>query len=222
MPALPPVPAVLKTQIQWTVGSDALVDTNLYFSYSGGAPTSTDCVSLAASIYGLWAAAHTWWADANFLIGVKVTDLSSPSGGVGEHAQSTQGALGAALSPANIATLVNYVISRRYRGGKPRSYLPWGSINQLQTEQQWTASYISSADSALSTIFTGTTGLSSGATTISNHVNVSYYSGFTVVTNPITHRSRNVPTVRTSPVVDTILSYSVSPYLGSVRRRIRA
>jgi hypothetical protein len=50
-------------------------------------------------------------------------------------------------------------------------------------------------------------------------VNVSYYNGFTVVTNPTTGRARNVPTLRGTPVVDTVTGIVARVQVGSQRRR---
>ncbi len=51
-------------------------------------------------------------------------------------------------------------------------------------------------------------------------VNVSYYEGFKVVTDPLTGRSRNVSQLRPEgPAVDRITSFSINPKLGSQRRR---
>lgn len=219
MPALPDVPNVLRADLQWTVGGDLDVITRLFFRYSGGPPSSADAVSLAASIYGDAAAMKALWESGTDLIGVKVTDLSSATGGVGEHAQTTSGTGATASMPGSVAVLVNYLITRRYRGGKPRSYLPFGSEADIATRQSWVGTFVTAVDSALSTFFGAVIGTVGGGTTITAHVNVSYYEGFTVVVNPITHRSKNVSNPRTTPLVDTILSWTVSSRPGSQRRR---
>jgi hypothetical protein len=115
--------------------------------------------------------------------------------------------------------LVNYVIGRRYRGGKPRSYFPWGSSQEIFTRQSWNPTFVTNVDSGLAAYFSAVIGTTVGGTTLTEHVNVSYYSGFTVVTNPVTHRARNVPTVRAVPVVDNILSFAASSRPASQRRR---
>jgi hypothetical protein len=121
-----------------------------------------------------------------------------------------------------MCVLVNFLITRRYRGGKPRWYLPWGGGGDLTSRQEWTAGFITNVTSAISAIRTGFIGASSGSTSVSNQVNVSYYSGFTAVENPITHRWRNVPTLRATPAVGVIESYSVAGLVSSQRRRNRS
>ena len=51
-------------------------------------------------------------------------------------------------------------------------------------------------------------------------VNISFYEGFTVVTDARTGRSRNVSQRRPDgPTVDVITGFSINPKLGSQRRR---
>lgn len=219
MPALAPVPNVLRADLQWTVGGDLDVATRLFFRYSGGPPNSSDCVTLAASIYTAAAAMHALWEPGTDLTGVKVTDLSSNTSGVGEHSQVTSGSGSTASMPGSVSVLVNYLINRRYRGGKPRSYLPFGSEIDIATRQTWTAAFVTSVNSALSTFFSAVIGTTGGSTDITSHVNVSYYEGFLVETNPVTGRTKNVAKPRPVPVVDDILSWQTSSRPGSQRRR---
>ena len=219
MPALPTVPNVLRVDWLWSDASDVNVQTRHFFRYSGPAPTSAQCVSFAADIYGLMAAMAGQWGAGTELIGCKVEDLSSHTGGVGEHAQVTNGTRTGGILSAGTAVLTNYIVGRRYRGGKPRSYWPMFTSTDLSGRQTWNGTAETNLDSDLSTFFAGVIGLTQGSTTITGHVNVSYYSGFTVVTNPVTGRARNVPTLRGTPLVDDILSYATSGRPSSQRRR---
>lgn len=219
MPALPTIPNVLRVDWQWSDASDINVSTRSFFRYSGPAPDSADCVTLAADIYALQSALAGQWGEGTDLIGTKVTDLSSSSGGVGEHAQDTPGTRTGSILAAGTAVLVNFVIGRRYRGGKPRSYFPMFTSTDLVGRNAWQGASVSGLDSALSTYFAGVLGTGVGSLTITGHVNVSYYQGFTVVTSPTTGRARNVPKLRAVPQVDDILSYSVSTRPASQRRR---
>lgn len=219
MPALPTVANVLRADLQWTVGGDLDVITRLFFEYSGGPPNAADCVTLAAAIYSHAAAMASLWESQTDLIGVRVTDLSSSTGGVGEHSQVTSGTGPTASMPGSVTALVNYVITRRYRGGKPRSYFPFGSETDIATRQTWAGTFVTSVNSALATFFAAVIGTVGGGTTITQHVNVSYYSGFTAVTNPITGRTKDIAKPRTTPIVDQILSFAMSSRPGSQRRR---
>ncbi|MFZ0169912.1 MAG: hypothetical protein WAL64_10950 [Candidatus Dormiibacterota bacterium] len=219
MPPLPDVPNVLRVDWQWSVGSDTTITTKNFFSYSGSAPTSASCVTMAADIYALQAVDDSQWGSDVTLIGCKVTDLSSHSGGVGEHAQSTVGGRSGIPLPASACVLVNYQIARRYRGGKPRSYFPWFTSEDIVTAQTWDSSVITAVDSALSAFFAGVAGISVGGCTITQHVNVSYYNGFTARENMGTGRWKNVPNLRATPLVDPILSFAASLRIANQRRR---
>lgn len=50
------------------------------------------------------------------------------------------------------------------------------------------------------------------------HVNVSYFDGFTNKTFP-SGRVKPVPTLRATPLVDTVLAYTANPKVASQRRR---
>lgn len=220
MPPLPSVPNVLKSDLQWSLPGVALVRTRNYFRYSGGAPTSTDATALAADIYGAMSPHAVLWTDAVNLVGVEVTDLSSPTGGQGVHAQSTPGTRGVTDLPANATVLVNYLISRRYRGGKPRSYFPFFTQADIVTPTSWDPTALTAVDSAMSAFFGAVIGSISGSTTITDHVNISYYEGFTIFNPGGGKRARNVATPRTTPLVDVISSFAASARIASQRRRL--
>jgi hypothetical protein len=220
VPALPPVANVLRVETEFYVGSNTTVFTRLFFRYSGSAPSNGDCAALAATIRAA-AVSHLVpvLANANGLENVTVQDLSSLSGGVGTATGSTPGTLGTDANPAGVAVLANYGIQRRYRGGKPRSYWPIGDRGALVSPNAWSASAVSSFTGAITGYTGAIVGLVQGGTTIGGQVNVSYYSGFTSVQNPVTHRWRNVPTLRAVPAVDAIATTTVNVKPGNQRRR---
>jgi hypothetical protein len=116
---------------------------------------------------------------------------------------------------------VEFTIDRRYRGGKPRNFYPYGTASDLQTEQTWTDTALTGFLAQSEDLYSATAGVSAGGTTLTSRVSVSYYSGFTVVTSPTTGRARNVPTKRSTPLTYAVVNTAVSPYIGSQRRRIQ-
>lgn len=218
MPALPPVPNVLRVDVEWLVGGDSTITTKLYFRYSGGPPTSTDCQNFASTIWSNMSSIRDLWPPSHTLEGVKVTDLSSASGGVGIHAETAVGSRTGISGSGGLALLTNYVINRRYRGGKPRSYWPFGTATDLSTPQAWDGTMMSDVATSLSSFFASTIGEVQGTTTITDHVNVSYYEGFHVITTP-SGRMKNVSNVRSVPVVDTVVTWAASVRPASQRRR---
>jgi hypothetical protein len=219
MPPLPTVPAVLKAQLLWNDSTDTDVTSTLFFSYSGTALTGASALALADDIFGAMASNDGLWGSAVGLNGCKVQDLSTDTGGEGTASGTAVGTRTGAQNIASASLLVNYSIDRRYRGGKPRNYLPWGVDSDLATAQTWDGSFLSSAGGALTEFFTGVLGSTSGGATISNHVNVSYYQGFTV-DSPAGKRAKNVSTPRAVPLVNTITSFTTAARVGSQRRRL--
>jgi hypothetical protein len=61
--------------------------------------------------------------------------------------------------------------------------------------------------------------VSSLSITLSNVINISYFSGFTVFTTP-SGRARNIPTPRLVPLKDPITGSLVNQKIGSQRRRL--
>src|SRR5271165_6587829 len=96
-----------------------------YLSYSGSAPTAANCVTLAGDIASAW---NTWFGgltSQNFaLVEVDVLDIASDSGLSGQWAGTYNG--GQTGTPLTLQSAINveFLIARRYRGCKPRIYLP--------------------------------------------------------------------------------------------------
>lgn len=221
MPALPDYPNVLKIETQFSVGADALVQSRMHFAYTGTAPTSATCATIATDIYG---EAVTdllpLLAEENDLTGVTVTDLTTPSSGFGEHIASNAGTRGSFPLPAEVAVLMNIAIGRRYRGGKPRVYWPFGINTDVLTPSAWSTAALADFLSGIATYIDFIIALSVSGTAFGSLVNISYYEGFTSVTNPITGRTRDVPKVRSVAIApDVFTGISINPKPGSQRRR---
>lgn len=218
MPPLPAVPNVLRSDIDWKIGGDVAASTKLTWRYSGGPPTSTDAQAFASTIWSNVSSIMDLCVATVSLEAVKVTDLSSASGGVGIHSAVAVGSRTGDEGPGSLCVLTNYLITRRYRGGKPRSYWPFGVAQDLSTQQTWDSTLLNAISTSLAGFFAAVIGQTQGTTTITDHVNVSYYAGFHVITTP-SGRMKNVSNVRTTPIVDTIVSWGPSARPGSQRRR---
>ncbi len=222
MPALPAVANVIRCDVLWSVGTDNAALDRLHIAYTGGPPSSADCTTLAAALWIIFDAELIPYVNGNnSLLGVRVTDLSSSTGGQGEHLETDVGDIAPDDLGANSTALVTMGIGRRYRGGKPRTYFPLGGQSVMQTPQTWTAAFVTNVQASLDAIRTDIAVTSAGSTTLTHLVNVSYYHGFTVVTNPITGRARNVPTLRVAPLVDAAVSWTMELKLASQRRRLQ-
>ncbi len=221
MPALPDVPGVLRYDLFYQVGSDLQARSRLFFSYTGGPPSNGDCTTLATTAAvdaGINLAVYMNVEDD--ILGAEVTDLTTPTSGRGSHFATVAGSVADPPLAASACVLVNYTIGRRYRGGKPRTYFRLGAASDLQTPQTWKSTSTTNWLAAINAWINNIKASSAGTTAISQHVSVSYYSGFTAVTNPITGRTRDVPKVRSVAIApDVVLSNAINPKVASQRRR---
>lgn len=222
MPPLPNVPKVIKCALRFSDGVNTDVITRFYLRYSGSAPSSLELTEYAGTIRAEFSADLAGdLNEALSLIEVELIDLSSATAAQGTDATEVPGTATDDPVPLDAAVVSSYQIARRYRGGHPRGYWPLGQATNLQTPQTWTSAFIAALHTSLNTFFTNVrTGGPGGSGTIT-HVNVSYFAGFTVVTDPVTGRARNVPTVRATPVVDEVTSRIERIRIGTQRRRLQ-
>lgn len=221
MPPLPAVPNVVRVSHVFTVGTDLSATTRFHWSYSGTPPSNATCLVFATSLRGL---ATTYLlpllSSENSLTKVSVQDLSSSSGGYGEDDSAAAGTRAGGTLPAATAVLLSGTIVRRYRGGKPRTYWPFGTGLDLLSANQWESTSQADFLNGLADYENAFDGQTSGGCTIGQLVNVSYYEGFTSVLNPITGRTKDVAKLRVGgPIVDILTGLSVNPRPASQRRR---
>jgi hypothetical protein len=221
LPALPSVPGVLRVHWDWQLDEDLHAGTRLDFSYTGGPPSNTDCHNFAVAIVSESATHLIPLLCASYILNsVDVTDLSSPSGGFGSAISGASGTRSGDVMTVATCVLANYQIPRRYRGGKPRSYWPFGTNTDQADNRKWTSGAISAFLSGIDAQITAMLALTTGTTDFVAHVNVSYYEGFTSVLNPVTGRTKDVAKLRSGgPVVDLVTGASVNAIIGTQRRR---
>lgn len=222
MPALPTVTNTVRIDLEFSDGTDTHIGTRFFFSYSGSSPSNTDCTNFAATAFS--AASSNLMPQAHndvALIGATCTDLNTTSGGQGIHSGSTAGSGGTTILPAGACFLINYEIARRYRGGKPRSYMPIGTGGDLTNPGAWSTGAVSAVTTAVINFIAALVGATEGSTTLAAHVNVSYYSGVNTSTPPWRGPGfRYPPKLRTGPITpDLITSVAANQKPGSQRRR---
>lgn len=219
MPALPLVPGVLRLQLKHTLGSDVDVLDRIYLQYTGTAPTSSGLNTMASSVETAWASdLKSYFTTNGSLTEVVIEDLSSASGGVGTWSGSTAGTRTGGVLAAGSAVLLNFSIARRYRGGKPRIYLPYLVSADTASPQTWNGTTLAALLTAWNTFVTAVIAAAPSGTTITNQANVSYYSGFTNFTGP-TGRMRARSTVRATALIDAVTATSTNAKVASQRRR---
>jgi hypothetical protein len=219
MPPLPAAPKVVRCALSGTTPNGNAWLTRFFIQYTGTAPTNAQLATFNASIATAYTADLKAHIDASTLTQIETIDLSSSTSAVAITAESITGSSGGANLPDDLCMVISYEIGRRYRGGHPRGYWRFGDGGQYGDSGHWSAGFITTTNTAFNAFFTALFAAGwTGAGTLTQ-VNVSYYSGFTVVTNPITHRARNVPTLRVAPTVDTVTSIVARSSFGSQRRR---
>lgn len=219
MPALPPVANCLKYDVHFSAGLDTRAMSRLHFTYTGSAPSGADCVSLAGSARAAWNTnIKSLCSVNNELIFVTVTDIASNTGAAGTDTTAVPGTRAGSNLQGATAALFNHTISRRYRGGKPRTYLPLGVAGDTVGAGAWQSAFQTAANTGIAAFIAAIKASSSGSTVISNFVSVSYYSGFTNKTGP-TGRSKARSTPRATPLVDVINGSVLNPIPGTQRRR---
>jgi hypothetical protein len=218
---LPVVASTIKCELILSIGSDLTALTRFFITYSGTAPTGAELITFATSIATAYNVDIAGSVDTDTtLTEVICTDLSSATSPTGVASVSHVGSLGGTYLPADAAMVISYEQPRRYRGGHARGYWRVGVQASQATPQTWGAGFMSSMTTDIGLFFTAVFAAGwSGAGSLSL-VQVSYFSGFTVVTNPLTGRARNVPTKRVAAVTNTVSSYVVRARIGSQRRRL--
>jgi hypothetical protein len=221
MPALPAVAKVVRLDLFFTVGVNTRVRDRMFFSFAGAGPTVTDLNTWLTTVSAAWGTNMSPQQHTSCtLTSLEATDLTSSNGAQTTLTASHAGTLtGTGTAPAaGIAVVIKFRISRRYRGGHPRFYMPGPSMGNLADSEHWTSAYATAIATAFAGFVTAAvTGPPANLGAMS-HSNISYFLGFHNVTFP-SGRQRAVPTLRALPVNDTVVSYAVNPIIASQRRR---
>jgi hypothetical protein len=214
MPALPSVPQVVKVIISST-RSDANVENILHVHYSGSVPDSATLSTWLSTI--VEPATATLFNDegSTDLKGVEIEaiDLSSPTGASATVTFTATGVRTGDFAPASACVISSWEIIRRYRGGHPRTYWPFGTAGTYAatSSKLWDPGFIADVSLKLNTWTNLMTSGTVGSTTFDLLVNVSYIDK---AINPVP------PYRRTTPVVDTLISHVEKQRICSQRRRL--
>lgn len=211
--------ATVRVRMIWNEGDSDEMGVRLYWSYSGSAPTGANCTTLATDISTAYSGSLKADVGSSFTLNeIDVLDIATDSGLSGQWTGSIVGSLTGNVVPAQCATNVEFNISRRYRGGKPRMYLPPPDYTRLAGPTEFSTTHVSDVNTDCNTFFDDVNALSIGSMGTLNHINLSYYKGFTNITNS-SGRERAVPTYRATALHDNIVSYATKQLIGSQRRR---
>ncbi len=220
----PPLPAspCVRVRLDYTNSDTSEAGSRFYLGYSGSAPSAANCVTLATDIKAAWATNMA--SLVSFLWGlteVDVLDIATDSGASGTWTGNEAGTIDDTLIPSSAAGNVEFQIARRYRGGKPRMFVPSACGPQLADAGHWTDDYVTALTTGVTAFMAEIEALTIGAMGVLTHVNLSYYKGFTNIINS-SGRERAVPTYRDAALLDTITGYAGKKLVGSQKRRRNA
>lgn len=220
MAPLPNAPGVIRLAFSGLITNTNPWLSRFYLHYTGTAPTVAQLTTFLGVVDTSWTTnIRPLYVNNRDLLQIEGIDLTSPTGAVAILPVNHTGTRTGGDLPGQVCSVTSYEVARRYRGGHPRGYWPFGSPTDLSTEVAWTSAFTTAVNTGLAALIASCVGGGwTGAGTISQ-VNVSYYAGFTVVTNPITGRARNVPTLRVAPVVDAVTALKTQSSIGTQRRR---
>lgn len=207
MPPLPPVANCLKYTQQWVCGVNSKPESIFHFTYTGGTPTASNLAGLAADIQAAAVTEFKPWLHTSYKVGVGTAlDIASNTGASGVGGSATAGTMTGQPLPCSNAVVINHAIARRYRGGKPRTYLPPPDNTEMQTVGQWTSAFQTSIGSAFASFITTALASTVGGISLTAYGAVSYYTG---------------GALRTTPVFEAITASSARTAIGSQRRRLK-
>lgn len=214
MPPLPVVPGVVKLVLS-SLRSDSPVENILHMAYTGTAPDSPTLASYLTSEVA--PAAETLFnaEGSTDLTGVSIEaiDLASDVGASATVDFSSTGVRTGDFAPSSAAVVISMEINRRYRGGHPRNYWPFGTAGtyEASSSKLWDTSFIADVQTKFTTFADAIQAVTVSGTSFTTLVNVSYYNK---VVNP------DPPYRRTTPLVDNIVGYTVKQRICSQRRRL--
>jgi hypothetical protein len=137
MAPLPPVPGVVKCQVLGSL-TGIPIATVFHLGYTGSGLTGLQCEEIAQIMEGSWAAhlQPQFCTNATWDTWI-ATDLISDTGSQGILEAASTGALTGPPVPNNVQLVISKAIARRYRGGRPRTYLPALPASELISQTHW-------------------------------------------------------------------------------------
>jgi hypothetical protein len=222
--ATPPLPDVstVRVRLDYTYLSVSMAGSRFYLSYSGSAPSGGDCATLAGDIAAAWTTHYAPLVFEDFVLSeVEVLDITSGMGADGFWTGTDPGSRAGTPLPAQIAMNIEFNIAQRYRGGKPRIYMPPGVYGDTGDLSHWTDTYQGLVQTGIGDFFTEIEALTVGSMGTLAHIVLSYYHGYNTASPPWRGAGFRYPPKYRSP---NALHYNVAGYapkleLSSQKRR---
>jgi len=207
MPARPSIANVIRIEVLWTQGGIPAANV-LHLGYSSDPPAAADLAALAHQVIEeLKSGLQAYYTDDTTCTEVICTDLSSDSANVGSDSTAWTGTSEGVPVSAGSAFMVNWQQTRRYRGGKPRTYWPGFPANDLQTPSTWAVGAIGYMTAAITLFLANVQAFTHGSLVCTVLGCVSYVNG---------------GEARVAPVWEPFTGFAVSGLIRTQRRRITA
>lgn len=211
MPTLPDVDQVFKIVVEGTNQGQNWANV-FHAQWEGTSPSSVDCISIAEDVWDAYAADFLPVIQENAVLQqVTVTDLTTTSGSVGGWTASQAGGDTGPTLTAGASIVVSWRIARRYRGGKPRTYLPPPSQDEIVDTSHYKDTYVADVLAAAVAFRNDVNGITSTDISGLELGCVSYYDKASVPTPP--H-------LRATPLFEPFTDISVNTRIDSQRRRL--
>ena len=217
----PPLPDenVMKIRLVWKDVAGYYLGTKLLFAFNVGNPSPADLTNVANQVSSAYTAnLAPLVAQGVQLTEIDVLDLTTTSGSSATISPGTGGGRTGTLLPIQCCLKMRYIIPRRYRGGKPGGYWPFGVQSDTLDQSHWTASFASTCAADLQTFINACKASPPPVIGTMTHVSLSYYHGFTNYVDP-SGRNQNKPTYKAQATHDVITGYVGNQTMGSQRRR---
>lgn len=219
----PAAPGVMRVAFNQTYGNAVNVMNRLFFTFSGTLDQTTAGI-IAAHFETVWVGSVAPLVSTTYsLDSITVTDLGSTSGTQVDHPAANLGTLAAAdFLPATTCMCITGLISRRYRGGKPRWYQTGHHQSGLQDNQHFTSTSINSWEAAINVLAEPNTVPPTNGGVVQNNINLSLVEGYswteyTTSSGKINYRKD--PIYRAVPVHDIINAWVPLARVSSQRKR---
>jgi hypothetical protein len=224
---LPTPTGVVKVDLLYGAGAPINRGAGFQMSYSGSdTPATVDLATLAGFIATEWTTHLASLMEVSYLLNeVSVADLAHPDTVAGVVSPATPGSRAGSYPggtlPASTAATYIFHVNRKYRGGKPKSFQPFGVDTDLGSNATWAPTFITAATAQWAEFIDAIIGTDFGSNVLTDQVAVSYIEPpYTNVPTGSSGRVRRQGTARTPPLVQTVTSVTLQSKLGSQRRRL--
>lgn len=200
-----PIPGVAKVTMQGHC-VNVVADNVFHINYSTDFLDTAECNAIASAFYAAYCTAFkSLFASGTVIDSCTVQDLVSDTGAVGSFSGTTAGTNVSTPGPANVSACLTWHVATHYKGGHPRTYLPFVPNNVSTDGRTWASGHYAILSPAPQNFLTAV-----------NAINI-------VPPGPITlvavHRVRN-KVVLSPPTFEVIQRGSVDTRVDSMRRRL--